>query len=144
MQAAFSEFVSITPKNEEEHNIHVTVISLDNKKDQYAVKIPLMITDKHTWLIICKNPLSPKKQNFREYIWSSGKEGDKGILVITKLHLDKDGSELKDKNMEKYSEIMIHKDLIKRAYIYIDYSSPIFDGGFYYSIDLQSYLPYAK
>jgi hypothetical protein len=43
-------------------------------------------------------------------------------------------------NEQGIIQFTLHKDLIPRSYAYIDYDSRISDGGFFYTIDLFSYI----
>lgn len=138
-QAVFSAFVVITPENEKEHGIHVRVSPLGEGDGKYILTVPVVTDFQKTWLVLSRDRLNGRDQNLREFIWSSGKKGDPGIVDLTELHPDAKYPETADSNI-RYAEILLDKEIVDRSYVYIDYPGAIFDGGFYYSIDLGSYL----
>ena len=138
-QAAFSQFVVITPQNEKEHGIQVGISPAGDGNGKYILTVPVVTGFKQTWFVLSRDRLDGPKQNLREYIWSSGREGDPGIVVLTSLHQDDEHSAKADANMG-YAEILLDKEIIDRSYVFIDFPASVFDGGFYYSIDLGSYL----
>lgn len=129
----FSQFVHISNGNEKEHNIKVNVEAKENQNYKYKIKLPMLDDHKHCWLIICKDKLPPEKQNFRNYIWYDG-PARYDIILKSKMQPTSD----------KEIQFILNKDFIKKSYVYIDFSQPVFDGGFYYSIDLDTYLKEIK
>lgn len=145
-RAQFSAFADVNSMNESKHGIKVEVAARKNQQHIYRIKTPMVGGSKRCWLIVCKKKLGAKQQNFRDYIWTGeSKKSDvllkaqltleKGIDVQYSLHRD-----LFEPPKELYIEFTLHKDLVSRSYVYIDFPRPVLDGGYYYAIDLASYL----
>ena len=93
---------------------------------------------KHAWLIEGTKQLQPNDLEFREYIWS-GKDENNHVKSKRKIEVI-EGELVPDQNQSKlYLEVSILKDKINRSYVYLDFPNVVFDGGFYYTIDLPSY-----
>ena len=137
--AVFSAFVNINSESQENNEFNIEV-KPTNEKNKYSINLSMMYGEKrYAWLIICENSLSSKKQNFRNYIWHSDSEG-RNIIVKIPLDFKKNRfSEDREDNLS-YANLILDKKFIKSSYIYIDSPVPIFDGGFYYAIDLGSYV----
>jgi hypothetical protein len=144
--ASWSEFADVNSLNESKYGIKVEVAARKNQQHIYRIKAPMVGGHKRCWLIVCKKKLAPKQQNFRNYIWTGeSKKSDvllkaqltpeKGTDVQFSLHKD-----LFAPPKESYIEFTLHKDLVSRSYVYIDFPRLVFDGGYYYAIDLASYL----
>ena len=129
----FSQFVHIANGTEEKYNIYVHVTPQEYQKYTYRIKLPMLSEHMHCWLIICKDKIPPAKQNFRNYIWSETPDRS-DIFVKAPI------SPTEDKEIQ----FVLNKDLVQKSYIYIDFSQPTLDGGFYYSIDLQTFLKETK
>jgi len=126
----FSEFVSISPANEKSHqDMRPTIKSKD---DAVAVSIPYIEGKQKYWLIVSDKMLPTQKQNFREVIWS-GNFVNSGIVLIAPL-----GYHFQEK--KPAIQIVLPRALAMHSYIYYDYPKSIYDGGFYYTIDIPSYL----
>jgi hypothetical protein len=131
--ADWSAFAHVTPETEKEYEVSVKLTSVKNKKNTYHVKVNAIGYDeKHAWLITAPKDVKPEEQDFRNFIWYP-KSVKKEKLKKTELHP-------KGKKNNLYYEIEISSNKIYSSYIYIDFPSPIEDGGYYYSIDLKSYL----
>ncbi len=133
--AAFSAFVRITPETQSKYDFDVEIKNIGNDKYRFRIGHEYLCEGhKCVWLIISNKPVSPEKQNFRNYIWSSEKEKQL-TLTKTKLQCKKN----KDSCQSKHLEGILEKEKAARAYIYIDYPKFIFDGGYYYCVDLNTY-----
>ena len=142
--AAFSQFVVIRPSNEARYPFVVQVHTVANKTDTVRVRVTGPVDDaQKSWLIICRQPLLPAAQNFRHVIWGS-KKRDRDIVKITRLHADRSVRSENDKLHYPTVEAVLTHAEMQRAYIYIDYPSAVYDGGYYHSIDLAYYLDSPK
>jgi len=126
----FSQFVSISPANEKNHqDMRPTIKS---KGDSVAITIPYIDGEQKYWLIVSDKMLPTQKQNFREVIWS-GNVVHSGIVLIAPL-----GYHFQEQ--KPAIQIVLPRALAMHSYIYYDYPKSIYDGGFYYTIDIPSYL----
>jgi hypothetical protein len=138
--AGWSAFAHVTPDSEKKFNIEVSLIPMGGQKDNFLVRVKAVGYDhKLAWLIITSDKLSEKGQQLRSYIWESAKP-EKDIILKKKLMPTGVGGFRTNSNDPKYYEVELDSDLIKHSYIYIDFPSMVFDGGYYYSIDLGEYL----
>ena len=104
------------------------------------MKVP-EISSLHVWLITCSWELADDQNEFRERIWKSdlndshidvpAEPGDSPAPTCTKDDLRAENG---------FVEVILSANLMSRSYIYIDHPHPLFDGGFYYTIDLPEYL----
>ena len=144
--ACWSEFVDVNSVNEGKYDIEVTVETRRNQQYFYRVKAPMVGDYKYCWLIVCKKEVEPKQRNFRQYIWT-GESKRSDILLKARLVPTKETGirSLWHKGIstpakEVYIQFTVHRDLVSCSYIYIDFPSLTADGGYYYAIDLDSYL----
>lgn len=56
-QAAFSQFVVITPENEKEHGIHVKISPVGGGDEKYILTVPVVAERKHTWFVLSQDRL---------------------------------------------------------------------------------------
>lgn len=140
--ASFSQFIRITPETEKKHNIQVQIKPISNQKNKYRITIPFSSDSQQAWLIICKKPVVPEKQEFRNYIWSFCTDDDENrdIIVSACLRENKNNLIPPDSGTSNNIEIILDEESIRKAYIYIDFPMLVLDGGYYYTIDLSSYL----
>lgn len=136
--ASFSMFLSISPANENNNqDIRPTIKS---KGDSVAVSIPYIEGERKYWLIVSDKMLPTHKQNFRDVIWS-GNIVHPGIILIAPLGypFQEHPDQLVSKDKPEI-QIVLPRTLAMHSYIYYDYPKSIYDGGFYYTIDIPSYL----
>lgn len=125
----FSKFAHVTPSTEKEYKLSLSITKKNN--DLYTVKFPWEKQSKQCWLIVFEDSEAFQKNlDFRQVIWNRGKIIPKGISRITPLQETQDG----------YIEVDIKKEEIPHSYISIDFPTNVMDGGYYYTIDLPSYL----
>jgi hypothetical protein len=127
--ASWSEFADVNSLNESKYGIKVEVAARKNQQHIYRIKAPVVGGHKRCWLIVCKKKLGAKQQNFRDYIWT-GESKQSDVLLKAQLTPEK-GTDV---------QFSLHKDLVSRSYVYIDFPRLVLDGGYYYAIDLASYL----
>ena len=139
VSAVFSKFVVIAPKNQQEHGINVEMARVEGNKNLFEVTISKPSSNRHTYLIICKNKLKNSQLNFRSYLWFSEYK-EENILLKANLGTEENMHAVGRSIKEKSIVVMIDEDLINRSYIYIDYPSLVKDGGYFYTIDLSEYL----
>lgn len=138
--AAFSAFVIITPENEANHPFLIQAQPMENQPNHTRIRVIGPVAGhKKVWLIVCKQSLLPTSQNFRTTIWE-GRNNEDEIVNINQLNpgvitLPETGSQ-----EYAYVEVILSSDEMQSSYLYIDYPHQVFDGGYYYSIDLAYYL----
>ncbi len=136
--AAWSRFAIVTPENQSKYHVKVEA-SLSKQNGSCTVKLnTLEYPSKHAWLILTSKKLSNQEQALRGYIWGEDKAPSSLIL---KAKLNPAGRELitSENNDEAYYKLTISKEVFPNAYIYIDFPAVVFDGGYYYSINLGAY-----
>lgn len=139
-QARWSRFAHVTPENESKYGLEVKLTPVDGQKSKFSIKVKAVADDaKNAWLIVASEALSKEGQELRYYIWQS-KKTEKDILVKAMLMPTKGAGESSARRRPKYYEVELDSKLMGRSYIYIDFPSPVTDGGYYCSIDLGSYL----
>lgn len=138
--ATWSSFAYVTPETENNYGLKIEVSKIENEKGKYRTKIFGITNDemKQAWLIISSEKLTENEQNLRSYIWESIKPS-KYILVKAKLNPNKSFS-FETKKKPGHYEVDLSSVMMERAYIYIDFPVKVYDGGWYYSIDLPAYL----
>ena len=138
--AAFSSFVVITPENEAKHPFLIQPQPVENQANLTRIRVIGPVDGhKKVWLIMCKQTLRPASQNFRSTIWEAI-ENDKEIVKISQLKSGQISLSETGSQQYAYVEVVLSSDEMKRSYIYIDYPGEVYDGGYYYSIDLAYYL----
>lgn len=138
--AAWSAFAHVTPETEKQYELVVDMTPIQNEKGSFRIKFSAVGYDhKQAWLIIASDKLTEKEQELRGYIWESIKP-PKQILVKAKLSPHGIGALSSKRDKPIYYEVELSSEMIERAYIYIDFPSMVLDGGYYYSIDLPTYL----
>jgi hypothetical protein len=124
----FSKFINITPPTQQEHNITVSISP--EKNESYTVSFLWKNSSKHCWLIVFKEGDAPKTQrNFRDFIWNKNLDM-KSVEKIEPLLGNTDG----------VIELKLAKEAINRSFIIIDFPQIVFDGGFFYTIDLPEFF----
>lgn len=137
-RAAWSAFAHVTPETEERYGLVVYVTQIE--KDSFRIRLPAVGYDhKRAWLIIASDRLTEREQALRSYIWQSTKP-PRPILVKAKLSPRQSSASSPKQGEPRYYEVELSSEMIKRAYIYIDFPSVVLDGGYFYSIDLPAYL----
>jgi hypothetical protein len=137
--AAFSAYVNVTPETQVDH---VKALRIEEQPEgKFLIRVPEDGSLKHVWLIICKTELGESEKNFREYIWSIG-DGRRSVEVLAKLGrgIEYPGPGVEERDKNRYIELILAREIMARAYIYIDFPQMVLDGGFYYSIDLPEFL----
>lgn len=140
--ASWSRFAYVTPKTEKDYELSVYITPTNQFKTTYLIRLPAVsYPSKQAWLIVTPTSISPTEQNQRERFWSKELNTEnveaiiplrpKGIPIFQKTD---------NSNKEKFYEVVIPADQIDRTYIYIDFPTPVYDGGYYYSIDIGTYI----
>ena len=138
--AVFSKFARITPETQEKHHVYVQILPVQGEKGKCKIIPPKVHQGMNTYLITCRERIPAKEQNFRGYIWR--RDWDRPDILSV--------APLLPYGMEKYSNpshvvrpmpnhVILDRSLLKRSYIYIDYPTPVLDGGYFYCIDLSTY-----
>jgi hypothetical protein len=136
--AAFSKFVVVSPDTENTHQELKPEIK--NENGLVSVRIPYQESDKKYWLIVSDKQLQKENLNFRSLIWE-GASARSDILLIAPLAPNAQPLTPKGKKPQlRDITLQLSSDLAQRAYIYHDFSDPVLDGGFFYTVDIPSYL----
>lgn len=142
--ATWSSFAHVTPETEKEYKIKVELLidSTDTSRFLVKIKAPRKSHSKKVWLVVSDKKIEKENQKFRDFFWF-GKHS-KDIVIWSMLKpIEKNPhvytAEQRAVKQEKF-EIIIKKKLLTTTYIYIDFPSVTYDGGYFYSIDLATYL----
>jgi hypothetical protein len=128
-RAAWSGFANVYRGNESDYDIRVDVSHDDHQRYHYRLTVPMVGEHKQCWLILTKSSLALPHRAFRQYIWDPH-SGRTDILLHTPL-IPTASHEI---------QFTIHQDLLSQSYVYIDFPHVVLDGGYYYTIDLSSYV----
>ena len=144
--ANWSRYAHVTPKSENAYDLNVYVSPTNEENTTYLIRLPaISFPSKQAWLIVTPKPISPKEQNQRTRFWGDDLN-TKNIESI--IPLRPNGipifSQADEPDIEKYYEVIIPAHEADRAYIYIDFPTPVSDGGYFYSIDIGSYVKEIK
>ncbi len=126
--AIFSQFVRVTPKVKSDHLLKVRV---EEQGDNYLITLS-EIKKSNGWQIELDKSVTPDHQNFRELIWSDHYPYAK---VVKKSEIL-----TSEKGSTKVLKIKVSKTKVKSTYLYFDYPTMIMDGGFYFTVDLSSFV----
>lgn len=131
--AAWSGFAHVTPDTEAEYSIEVLVEQDTGREDMFRIRLNAIEGGyKNAWLVVAEERLSAAEQERRRYTWVGVPHG-KGVMIKAPLYPVGDSN-------ERYYEVELSAEVIRKAYVYIDYPVPVLDGGYYYSIDLPAYM----
>jgi hypothetical protein len=135
--AIFSAHELINPDfDSDDFHPTVTYKNIGEKKNLLTVSG----VNNNAWLVVCSEPIKKGKKDFRSLVWSLSTDTSylrngwgmnpsmKSIELISPIRV-------------KEGEIKIHLsgDLAARAYVVIDFDSPVDDGGFYYTVDIPEF-----
>lgn len=139
--ASWSRFAYVSPVTQMKYELEVNVQAIANNTSQYVVRVnAVAFPMKQAWLLIANKPLSKEKQNQRARLWAEQFDINDIELMVPILPKNVDMFD-QAKNKEKmFYELVIPASQIERTYIYIDFPQMVNDGGYYYSIDLGSYV----
>jgi hypothetical protein len=124
----FSQFVRVTPKVNSDHLLKVKV---EEQGDNYLVSLS-EIKKADGWQIELEQPAEAEEQSFRDFIWHKRYPQGK-VLKITKIHSNKSGKPVVVKRK-------IPKTKAERIYFYFDNPREVADGGYYFTVDLATYI----
>ncbi len=127
--AVFSAFAHITPDTQKQFGFEVCVEQgiLDTDPVEVSVRAEGPLTG--GWLITTSEYVGPEDQEFRQYIWYDT-VSESPIESIENLRYDEENG---------VSRASVPREVFLRSYLYYDFSEPVFDGGYYYSIDLSTF-----
>ena len=135
----FSEFISVSPATDNKHQKMKPDIKVEG--ELVTIRISYQDGDKEYgrkyWLIVSDKPLTKERQDFRGINLGVNVRSD--IILMAALAPSPWNLNRRDEN----NHIILHltRELAQRAYIYHDYSRLVLDGGFYYTVDIPSYMP---
>lgn len=141
VQASWSAFAQVTPETENRYDIDVSVTPVEGSESRYFVTIDDISFAQHAWLIVTSKEQPDEQQELRYHIWASDLSVE-NIIILARLNPN--GEEVSGGTADGRNsyEIVMDSELLKHAYIYIDYPTTIFDGGYYYSVDLNAFIEY--
>lgn len=127
----FSQHVRVTPENYGKHKLKVQFITENDESVRVTVEGKIL-AGLSNFLITMPNRISEDRQNFRYLIW---KNGDENALQAQSIKTLKANPTQAD---AKVFSVVFHikQEELNQAYLYLDYPTPILDGGFYYTVDL--------
>lgn len=140
--ASWSRYAYVTPETEAEYELNVQIERADSKNKTYLIRLDaIAFPSKQAWLIVTPKPLSASEQNQRSRFWGDklNTENVESIvpLRLTGIPIFPQSNDIKS---DLFYEIVISESQMHRTYIYIDFPTPVADGGYFYSIDLGSYV----
>lgn len=130
--AVFSAFERITPTKENPHDHHPKVELKKIEKNEYLLTVSK--AKGHAWLIVCEKEREVYERELRGVIWKYPNAKTDDIEHISEV-------EISDKRIV---EFRISEDIISRCYIAMDFRTPVFDGGYYYTIDIPEFYRHLK
>lgn len=141
--SSWSEFAHVTPETEGKYKLDISV-EKSSSGEVFKVTVPAVSYDsKNAWLIITDKPLTSEQQKLRQTIWGMSKK-PVSFIVKSQLKVQTVNSHKKRGKEEKYYYLELSKKIMETAYIYIDFGSLVMDGGYYYSVDLTTYINAAE
>ena len=151
--ASWSKFAHVTSENKDTYKLNISAQRQSSNPEIYDIKFRSDFFDlnrplgKCAWLIISKRKLTPDEQIRRFDIWKPDRVNE-DLLVVAKLQpkfdMVLDEEEKRYKPIQRDFELTLHENMIQHAYIYIDFPRSVFDGGYYYSIDLATFIENKK
>jgi hypothetical protein len=131
--SAFRGFVSISPATESKHLNFTPVITIQDSFIE--VKLPYVDNgSKKYWLVIADKPLNSIEQDFNRIKLLNARTD---ISLLTQLSPAFDNA---TKDQKQEIRLKLSHELARRAYIYFDFFNLVADGGYYYTIDIPSYI----
>ena len=127
--AAFSAFAHVTPETQEQYGFEVCVDrgALDTESVNVSVRAERPL--RGGWQITTFRYVEPEGQEFRRFIWDETAE-DSPIESIAELRYDDESG---------MPIVSVPRGAFMRSYLYFDFPEPVFDGGYYFSIDLSTF-----
>jgi hypothetical protein len=117
------------------------------EQDHVTVQVPIIGGSRQYWLIVCKEPLNPERQNFRGIVQTlkgSGRppqEKREDVVLIAPLTAGRgETPEAADKTNSTTVTIQLSLELAERSYIYVDYPHMVMDGGYFWAIDIPRFV----
>jgi hypothetical protein len=148
-----SQFVRVTPETQDEYGLYVQILPVDGSSDKVQIVLPAVYESMTAHLIVCRDRVPAVKQDFRFAVWSLNRpqsahlygrpsDGERPeILSIAPLRLPIRPHKAVSNRVfgSRTATVLLDRHLFDRSYIYIDYATPVADGGDYYCIDLSTY-----
>ncbi len=125
--AVFSGFAYVTPETEADYPIEVCVDQ--SGTGPIEVSVQFEHGSKRGWLITTHHYLDRHSQEFRQILWDDSAT-DSPIESISRLQYDGE---------TEITRVSVPRELFARSYLYFDFPRPVYDGGWYYSVDLSTF-----
>lgn len=141
-KSAWGAFIVLTPASKMPDGIS---ISFEYLKHSDKFKIVLIdelvktnrdIVMKSAWLVLTTNGLKDGEHHLGSFLLSDQKYGNKNIVLTSRI------GEQFAVDDRPFVKVVIAKDLVEKAYIFVGRSRKMTDGGLTYTIDLGKF--YAK
>lgn len=129
--AVSSAFERVTPSSEE-RDYHPKVTLEVTEENKYLLGISNI--GKEAWLVVCFEARKENEREFRKLIWKMPGARSDDIMLIVPLKINEDGT----------AQIHLSEELVSRSYVAIDFPNPVFDGDFYYTIDIPQFHKHLK
>ena len=140
--AAWSSFKVLTPAIKMPNGVSLSFEYLKHSEKFKIVLIDERVTAhknlvmKSAWLVLTNDGLKGGELNLRSFVLSDQKYGNRNIMLTSRI------SEQFTIGGQPFLKVIVAKDLIEKAYIFVGPSRRITDGGLTYTIDLSEF--YAK
>ena len=115
--------------------------AVENERNICTVKIypKAEYPSKQAWLVFAKKHLSIDEQKkLRGFIWGNTKKPE-FLALFTKLAVLQNNPYSQKNPENNLYEVSLDYSIAEQVYVFIDYPGPVLDGGYYYSIDINSY-----
>jgi len=132
--ATWSALAHVTPETQDKYNVRVCIADVPWNKPTVDVFVWFPTPRGSGWIITTREYVQPNEQGFRRYIWNNEIE-ESPIESISAIEYDE---------VKIPTRTQVTKGLLSRSYLYFDAPTPIFDGGYYFSIDLSTYADHVQ
>jgi hypothetical protein len=144
--ARFSQFVCISPDTPDPQSKIQPVITFTSP-ERVTIQVPLIEGTRQYWLIVCKESLNAEEQNFRSIVQTlkgsarpPQKKREDVVLIAPLTAARGETSEAAEKTNSTSVTIQMSLELAERSYIYVDYPHVVMDGGYFWSVDIPSFV----
>ncbi|WP_297820830.1 hypothetical protein [uncultured Paraglaciecola sp.] len=135
--AVWAKFVHVTPMSPEPPKVDVSVSQSDGDEVSIELVFPEHYGGKKAWLITSKATFFVNEQERFRYTLSGDNAQDtalQNVDEVVRLNPTSGG--------EKFVVFNLTLDMAtaRRSIVYYGHTRTVFDGGYFYSVDLQSFL----
>jgi hypothetical protein len=141
----WAAFARVIPEDQQKFGIRVNATEV-NEQFKFAIalrKEPGLCSatrfGRQAWLVEAREPLSATEQSRLRYELWGVRESDAEAVPPGWIAVGKESFRAKSKWV-CLLEVLVPKSSVGRSYIVIDYPYPVYDGGYYYAIDLSEFV----